>query len=140
VPRLGGANEVVVGELQRPRELPPVVRQPVAIRLRILAFALRDLLDLLPMFIEARQKERVVAEAALRACDHIRGDFFIGMAQVGLAVDVIDRGRDVEPFAHPRAVWGRRGRLAMQGGAQSIPLSEALSEALSKGCLPKGPL
>jgi len=44
------------------------------------------LLDFLPVFVEAGEKEHFLAQTPPRAGDHVGGDFFIGMAEVRLAV------------------------------------------------------
>jgi hypothetical protein len=36
----------------------------------------------------------------MRARDHVGDDFFVGVPDVRLTVDVVDRGCDIKPFAH----------------------------------------
>ena len=106
---LGSADEIVVGKLEACGEAFPIARQVVAVLLRIFAFRLGSLLDLLAVFIEASEEERLATESGFDAGDDIRNDLFVGMPEVGLAVDVIDGGRDVEPFGHP-GVTVKQGR------------------------------
>ena len=68
---------------------------------------LGGLLHFLAMFIQARQEKHPFSEEAPGASDHVGNDFFIGMPEVGKAIDVIDRGGDVEPFVHRHELWGR---------------------------------
>ena len=100
VARLGGADEIVVGQFQFFRERLPIGRQLVAIGLRRFAFRLRGLLDLLAVLIQAGQEENLLPQAAPRPRDHVGDDFFVGVAEMRLAVDVINRGGDVKPFVH----------------------------------------
>ena len=90
----------------------PIERQVVAILLRIFAFRLGSLLDLLAVFVESGEEERLATESGFDAGDDIRNDLFVGVPEVGLAVDVIDGSRDVEPFGHP-------GVTVKQGGSKS---------------------
>ncbi len=100
--RLGGADKIVVRQLQFFGERLPVRRERVAIFLRIFFLRLRGLLDFLAVFIEAGQKKNFLSQAAPRARDDIRDDFLVSVAEMRLAVDVINRGGDVKPFAHYR--------------------------------------
>src|SRR6266481_5696924 len=52
------------------------------------------------MLIQAGQEEYLLPEASSRAGDHIRNDFFVSMAQMRLAIHVINRCCDVKAFAH----------------------------------------
>ncbi len=52
------------------------------------------------MFIQAGQKKNFLTMAASRPRDDVGDDFLVGMAEMRLAVDVINRGGDVKPFAH----------------------------------------
>ena len=102
--RLGRADEIVVGQLRVCGELPPQDRrQFIAICLRRFAFGFSGLLDLLPVLVQAGQEKDLLPKAALGTGDHVGDDLFIGMAEVRLAIDVVNRGRDVKSFAH-RAV------------------------------------
>ena len=103
VARLGRADKVVVGQFQLFRKGLPVGGEFVAIGLRGFSIGEGSLLDLLAVFVEAGQKKNLLSQAAMRPGNHVRHDFFVGMAEVRLAVDVINRGGDVKPFVHSRA-------------------------------------
>ena len=100
VSRVGGADKIVVGQFQFFGECLPIRRQLVAISLGRFAFGLRGLLDLLAVFVEAGQEKSFLTEAAARPRDDIGDDFLVGVAEMRLAVDVINRGGDVKPFVH----------------------------------------
>src|SRR5262245_7772910 len=65
------------------------------------------------MFVQPGQKKNLLTEAAARAHDDVRDDFFIGMAEMRLPVHVVNRSRDVKHLAHPATVWPRKRALAM---------------------------
>src|SRR5271154_2461825 len=54
------------------------------------------------MLIKAGQKKNFLSEAAPRSRDDVGHDFLVGVAEMRLAVDVINRSGDVKPFAHCR--------------------------------------
>jgi len=58
------------------------------------------------VFVEASQKENILAEAAAGAGNDIGNDLLIGVPEMGLAIDVINCGRDIEPFVHRREFGG----------------------------------
>src|SRR3954462_13265226 len=94
--RFGGANEIIDREVELLDERAPIFGESIAIFLRRFAVAKRGLLDFLAMFIEASEKENVIAQTALAAGNHIRDDLFIGMPQMWLPIEIINGGRDVE--------------------------------------------
>jgi hypothetical protein len=97
-----------VGEVEAFGQGFPGDGQFVAVGLGFEALGLGGLFDFLSVLVQAGEEEDLVAEAAARAGDDIGEDLFIGVAEVRGAVDVIDRGGDVELFAHPgRIVTGR---------------------------------
>ena len=100
VARLGGADEIVVGQFEFLRKRLPVNRQFVAVSLRRFALGLRGLLDLLAVFVQPGQEKGFLTQAATRPRDDVGHDLLVGMAEMRLAVDVINRGGDVKPFAH----------------------------------------
>lgn len=100
VAQFGGADKIVDREIELLGKNPPVRSQFIAISLRLFSFFQRGLLDLLAVFIQSRQEKHVVAEAAVRARDDIRDDLLVGVAEMRLAVYVVNRGRDVIPFRH----------------------------------------
>ncbi len=63
VPQFGGADEVVIGEIELGGKGLPGRGQFIAIRLRILAFRLGGLLHFLAVLIGARQKKHFVPQA-----------------------------------------------------------------------------
>src|SRR5439155_2438233 len=107
--RLRSADKVVVGKIQPFRKRLPGRGQFVAIRLRFFPAVQRGLLDFLAVFIEAGEKKNILAETAMNPGDHVRDDFFVGMAEVGLAVDVVNGGRQIKAFRHARIYFGGRG-------------------------------
>ena len=96
----GGANEVVVGEAHPIPQGAKFCRNFVSKLLRGLAGSSGGALDFLPVFIRARQEIRVIPEHAMAARNGVAGNGRVRMADVGTGIDVIDRGRDVELFAH----------------------------------------
>ena len=121
VARLRGADEIVVGQLQFFGKRLPVRRELVAISLRRFAFGQGGLLDLLAVFVQAGQEKNFLPEAAPRPRDDVGDDLLVGMAEMRLAVDVINRGGDVKPFVHCRiasvADKGGNGNRARCGSA-----------------------
>ena len=109
VARLGSADEVVIGEIQLLRKGLPGDGQFIAIFLRLAAAVQRRLLDFLPVFVEAGQKKHRLTEASAGAGYHVGENFFVGMAEVRLAIGVVDRGGQVKTFAHLRAYCGGAG-------------------------------
>ena len=108
----GGADEIVVGQFQFFGERLPVRGELVAICLRVFLLGLRRLLDFLAVLVEAGQEKNFLSQAAPRPRDDVGNDLLIGMAEVRLAVDVINRGGDVKPFAHyrTRSLADKRGK------------------------------
>ena len=51
-------------------------------------------------FVEAGQEKNFLAQTAPRPRDNVGDDLLVGMAEMRLAVHVINRGGDVKPFAH----------------------------------------
>ena len=100
VTRLGGANKVVYGKTQYFGQLLKKCRELVTIFLRLLICLKRGLLDFLAVFIDAGQEKHFVPQAALRPRNHVRHDFFISVAEVRLAIDVIDGCGDVKTLTH----------------------------------------
>ena len=72
------------------------------------ALALGDLGDRLAVLVGAGEEEDLLAALAHVARDDVGGDRRVRVAEVGLGVDVVDRGRDVE--AH------RRGTIEVGSG------------------------
>src|SRR5579883_156213 len=102
VPRLGCANEVVVGATQAGCKSLPLRCQFITIVLRCFSFGKGGLLNFLPVFVKTRQKESLHAHAATRARNHVGDDFFVGVAKVRPAIHVINGGGQVKALAHRR--------------------------------------
>ena len=94
VARFGGADEIVVGQFQLFRKGLPILCEFIAIRLRCLALGNRGLLDFLAMFIEAGEEEDLLSQTASRPRDDVSRDFLVSMAEMRLAIDIINRGGD----------------------------------------------
>ena len=103
VARFGGADEIVVGQFQLFRKGLPILCEFIAIRLRCLALGNRGLLDFLAMFIEAGEEEDLLSQTASRPRDDVSRDFLVSMAEMRLAIDIINRGGDEKPFAHAKS-------------------------------------
>src|SRR5262249_44460072 len=100
VARLGGADEVVVADIELPGHLAESRRNSVGKLLRRDAGRARRLLDLLAMFIGAGQEPDATPIEPHESRQHIAGYRRIGMAQVRQVVDIIDRRGDEEgPFS-----------------------------------------
>ena len=102
VPQFRGADKIVVGEIQPCGEGFPALRHFIAISLCLFALRGGDLLDFLPVFVQAGEKENLLTQTPMRPGDHVSDDFFVGMTEMRLAIHVVDRGRDVETLAHVR--------------------------------------
>jgi hypothetical protein len=73
-------------------------------------------LHFLAVLVEAGQEESFLSQTAARTRDDVGHDFLVGVAEMRLAVDVINCCGDVKPFAHCRIAnvtdkWGK-GNLA----------------------------
>ena len=100
VARVGRADKIVNGQFQFLRERFPIRRQLVAVNLRTFALGDRGLLHFLAVFIEAGQKKNFLSQTAARPRNHVGHDLLVRMAEMRLAVHVINRRCDVKPFAH----------------------------------------
>ena len=93
---LGGANEVVVGDV----ELPPRLLEPLAgavgHRARVEPEGLGRLLHLQPVLVRAGEVEDVVAEEPVPPRDGVADQGRVGVTDVRRVVDVVDGRRDVE--------------------------------------------
>ena len=106
--RFGRADEVIIGQLERGRKLLPNRGQFIAISLWGLALGHRRLLDFLAVLVQAGQKKRLLPEAAPGPRNHIRHNHLVRVAQVRLAIDVVNGCRDVKALAHRRYFGERR--------------------------------
>ena len=102
VARLGRTDEVVVGDAEQPPQLLKARNNAVDVLDGRDALLLRRLLDLLPMFIRAGQKEHIEAREPLVARNGIRNRRAVGVTDMQLRTRVVDGGGDVKwsLFAH----------------------------------------
>ncbi len=114
VPRFGRADEVVVGDLEAPPCLDELRGDPVGELLRRRAGGLGGLLDLEAVLVGAGEELDVVAEQPVPARQRVADDGGVGVAEVGLGVDVVDRGRDVEPTHAGHATEPSRCQLLLR--------------------------
>ena len=105
VARLGGADEVVVGEVQRRGHLAEALGVAVGERARRQALLGRRLLHLQPVLVGAGEEEDVLAVEPLEARDGIGGDRLVGVADVRLAVGIGDGRGDVEFRLPAHGLW-----------------------------------
>ncbi len=96
VPRLGGADEVVVGDAQPPPRLAEDRRDLVRVGLRRLPGRGRHLGDPLAVLVGAGEEVHAVACEAAVAAHRVGHDGGARVPEVRARVDVVDRGREVE--------------------------------------------
>ena len=108
VPRFGRPDEIVVGNIQQRGEVPELFRHLVGERLRRQTGPGRGALYLLAVLVRAGQEEDVVAEQPVRTGGGIRNHRRVGVTEMRLGVDVVDRRGD-EIFAHDVLVRSRAG-------------------------------
>ena len=123
VARLGGADEIVVGEAQIRGKCLPGGRQLIAISLGRFALGLGDLLHLLAVFIRARQKKHLFTQGALGPGHYVRDNLLVGVAQVRLAIHIVNGGRQIKSLTHAQRsvpegpLLSNRRPLAVKRGA-----------------------
>ncbi|MBA7694300.1 hypothetical protein ES703_102907 [subsurface metagenome] len=96
MPLLGGANEVVVGDVQPPPQLLEAYHILVAVGLGIGAPGLGRLLHLQAVLVRAGQEVHLVAQRAVIAGQHVRQDGRVGVTDVRQVVHVVDWRSNVE--------------------------------------------
>ena len=100
---LGGADEVVVADIQ---DLPQFFEVDVDLVHQLLRrhpLRLRGGLDLLSVLVRPREESHIIALHTLVAAHDVAGYRRVGVADVGNVVDVIDGGGDVEiPAVHDK--------------------------------------
>ncbi len=100
VPVLGGADEVVVADVERlQHRLPVLGDQPVGPLLRGDAGALRRPQDLLAVLVGAGQEPHVLAPLPVPPADRVGGDRRVRVPDVWGVIDVVDGRGDVERLA-----------------------------------------
>ena len=90
-----GADEIVVGGVENLGHFAEARRQAVAQLARRDAFAAGRLLHLDAVLVRAREEINIAAVEPVEAGDDVRGDQLVSVANVGRAVGVADRSRDV---------------------------------------------
>src|ERR1051326_4775828 len=96
VPWLSGADEIVVGQLELCGEALPDGGQFITILLRLLAFGESSLLHFLAVLIQTGQKENFQAKTAAGTRNNIGHDLLVSVAEVRLAIDIVNGGREGE--------------------------------------------
>ena len=99
---VGGADEEVVGDVERGRHLAEARGVAVGELLRRDALRVRRVGDRLPVLVGPGEEEHVLAALAHVAGEHVGGDRLVGVPHVRRAVHVRDRGGDVEGHAAGR--------------------------------------
>ena len=98
-----GPDEEVVGGVDLGRHLLEAWREAVAELARRDPLGLGLLRHRLTVLVGAGQEEDVLPALAMVPGEDVGGDRRVGVAQMGLAVDVVDRGGDVEAHGGRRA-------------------------------------
>ena len=109
VARVGGADEEVVRRVDERRHVLEPLRVLVGELARADAELLRGERDGLPVLVGAGEEEHVLATLAHVPCEHVGGDRRVRVAEVRLAVHVVDRGGYVVAHVLPM-LRTRRGR------------------------------
>ncbi len=97
VPGFGGADEVVVGDLEVLPRLGELWRDRIGERLRIEAGGVGGALDVEAVLVGSGEEQDVVAEQSSPARQRVTDDGGVGVPEVRFGVDVVDRRRRVEP-------------------------------------------
>jgi hypothetical protein len=93
---LGGANEIVVGNVEPHPELLESLMKFIDMFLRAHTNVIGGLLDFLPMLIGAGQKKDFNPFETFVTGNYIRRDGGVGMAYMGDIVHVINRSGDIK--------------------------------------------
>ena len=134
---VGRADEEVVGRVDAPRQVLELGRHLIDVLAWREPARLGGLGDLGAVLVGAGEEEDVVALLAMEAGEDVGGDRRVGVTQMRLAVDVVDRGGDV--VAHRQAslplglglVAQRLLRVAV--GADALTQSEVVAGDESQG-------
>ena len=95
VARFCSSNEIVIGDLHGLPQVFDTGNDLINVFLRRYAFFLRDILDLLSVFVSSREKSHVVACQALETCHGVCHNGAVRVSDMEIGTRVIDRGRDV---------------------------------------------
>src|SRR5271165_3571581 len=96
MPLGGGANEIVVRQTHAIPERAEFRGDFIRELLWRFARSLRGALDLLTVLVGAGQEPCVMAQHAVPPRDRIAGNRGVGVPNMRMRVNVVDRGRDVE--------------------------------------------
>ena len=96
---VGRADELIVGDAELLPHRLEVIGERIDERLRRDPLRLRGLFDLLPVLVHADEEVHVVAAQAPIARDRVRADLLVRVAEVWVAVRVVDGGGE-EVLAH----------------------------------------
>ena len=100
MPVLGRAHEIVMTKAQLIYKDLPAGSQIIAVILRVQTLFGRCLLDLLSVFIQARQKKRRFSKTLVHPGDGIGHNLFIGMPEMRMPIDIVNGGGEVVFFTH----------------------------------------
>ena len=108
--RVGGADKKIVADVQPGPSLPKQRADFVGEGLRMESDRFGGALVLVAMLVGAGQEGDVgrAELAPLKTCERVRRQHFVGMADMGRAVAVDDRGRDVDAVCHQEIENSRR--------------------------------
>ena len=95
-----GADVIVVGQAHAIPERAEFRGDFIGELLRSFARGLGCTLDFLTVLVGAGQEPGVVSQHAVAAGDRVAGERGVGVADVRMRIDVVDRGRDVKLLAH----------------------------------------
>jgi hypothetical protein len=104
VPRLGRANEVVVGDIEQVPRLAEFPLHPIAVRERIEPFLAGLAVDVLGVLVIAHDEQGLEPREPLVARDGVRGDLLVRGPEVRTAVDVVNRRRQIKARRHIRTI------------------------------------
>ncbi len=110
---LGGADKIVVGDLQTLPEFLEAEDRFIHVLLGGNAPRGGGFLHLLAMLVGAREEPGVVAKQTVGAGQHVRQHRRVGVANVGFVVDVIDGGADVKVLLRHGGISGWPTPLAV---------------------------
>ena len=119
---LGGADEVVVGDVEQLPHLAEASRGAVGPFERCDALGFGGALDLQPVLVGAGEEEHVVAVLAAPPGQRVGRDRGVRRADVGHVVHVVDRRRHIEGLGHGShcRVPASAGRTAFRPGHRSV--------------------
>ena len=106
--RFGGADEIIIGKAERRGQVAEMLADLIREGLRFHPRIARGLFHLLAMLIRAGQEKHLVARQPPPARQHISRDRGIGMPDMWLVIDVVDRRGDVALLGHVSCLAGAR--------------------------------